>query len=172
MLENEKIRLRALEPEDLDFLYKWENEADLWVLGDTLTPFSRYDLKQYISSPKDMYESKQLRLMIDFKTENKTIGTIDLYNMDFHNRKAAVGILIDETKRNGGLATEALTLLCEYAFSFLKLHQLYAYIPEKNNASRRLFERCDFKRSGVLKDWINTTTGFENVLIVSLISDP
>ena len=29
-LENKKIKLRALEPEDLDFLYKWENDTKFW----------------------------------------------------------------------------------------------------------------------------------------------
>lgn len=65
MMNDENILLRALEPEDLEYLYKWENDMDLWDVSDTLTPFSHYTLKKYIeNSHEDIYTSKQLRLMI------------------------------------------------------------------------------------------------------------
>ena len=170
-LENEKIKLRAPEPEDLDLLYKWENDTELWSIGGTLAPYSRYELKQYILSQKDIYESKQLRFIIENKTEKVTIGTIDLYDFDPHNRRVAVGIMIDKVHQGSGLASEALSLLCEYAFSFLKLHQLYAYIPVKNEPSIKLFSHCGFKNKGLLHDWLQSVDGYEDVLIFSLISE-
>ena len=48
ILENRSISLRAPEPEDLDLLYLWENEPSIWHVSGTLTPFSRYILKQYL----------------------------------------------------------------------------------------------------------------------------
>ena len=177
LLENERIKLRAPEPEDLDSLYKWENDTSLWHLGSTLTPFSRFDLKQYILSTKDIYEAKQLRLIIEIKQEQdifKTlaaVGTIDLYDFDAHNSRAAVGIMIDKAYQQSGLATEALFLLCKYAFSFLKLHQLYAFIPMKNKPCIKLFKGCGFLEKGTLSDWQQTEEGYEDVLLVSLISD-
>ena len=169
-LENEKIKLRALEPEDLDDFYKWENDVDLWSMGCTLEPYSRFELKQYILSQKDIYEAKQLRLIIENKADNKAIGTIDLYDFDPHNRRAAVGILVDRNYQGNGMAVEALILLCDYAFSFLKLHQLFAYIPIKNERSKRLFTRCGFKDIGLLPEWIQAPDGFEDVHLVGLIS--
>ena len=170
-LENERIKLRAPEPEDIDVLYKWENDTELWCLGCTVSPYSRYDLKQYILSTKDLYESKQLRFIIEKKAEKKAVGTIDLYDFDLHNSRAAVGIMIDRNFQRKSLASETLYLLCEYAFSFLNLHQLYAYIPLKNKPSIKLFESCGFKNKGLLSDWLRTAVGYEDVLIVSLISD-
>ena len=170
-LENDKIKLRALEPEDLDNFYKWENDVDLWSMGCTLEPYSRFELKQYILSQKDIYEAKQLRLIIEYKVDNNAIGTIDLYDFDPHNRRAAVGIMIDRNYQQNGLASEALSLLCEYSFSFLKLHQLYAYIPVKNEPSKKLFVRCGFVDRGLLSDWLQTTKGYEDVQLVSLVSD-
>ena len=170
LLENETIKLRAPEPEDLEVFYKWENDTELWSLGYTLAPYSRYDLKQYIISKKDIYETKQLRFIIENKTDEKATGTIDLYDFDPHNRRAAVGVLIDKTYQRNRLATGALSLLCEYAFSFLKLHQLYAFIPVKNEPSKKLFSRCGFEEKGFLSDWLQTSERYEDVTIVSLIS--
>ena len=139
MLEYENIKLRAPEPEDLDVFYKWENDTALWSVGCTLIPYSRYDLKQYLSSSKDLYETKQLRLVIERKVEKDAVGTIDLYDFDPYHRRAAVGIMIDQDHQKKGLAGNALSLFCDYVFSFLKIHQLYACIPIDNEPSRRLF---------------------------------
>ena len=46
MINDENILIRALEPEDLEYLYKWENNMDLWDVSDTLTPFSHFALKK------------------------------------------------------------------------------------------------------------------------------
>ena len=171
MLENDCIKLRAPEPEDLEVFYKWENDTTLWPLGSTLIPYSRYDLKQYLSSSKDLYETKQLRLVIEQKPKREAVGSVDLYDFDPHHRRAAAGILIGREHRRQGLAASAMQLFCRYAFSFLKIHQLYACIPVDNAPSRRLFARCGFRENGRLSDWLSTGKGYEDAIFVSLISD-
>ncbi|MDR3260717.1 MAG: GNAT family N-acetyltransferase [Tannerella sp.] len=170
LLENENIRLRALEPEDLEQLYVWENDTGLWERGSTLAPYSRYVLKQYIAeSGDDIYRCRQLRLMIELKETAAAVGTIDVYDFDPHHRRAGVGILIDPGYQRKGIATEALTLLIQYVFSFLKLHQLYACIPVANTPSRRLFEQCGFQSMGLLKEWLLTADGYVDVIITGYI---
>jgi diamine N-acetyltransferase len=169
---NHHIRLRALEPEDIDLLYAWENDTSLWAWGCTVSPYSRYTLKEYIAhSHQNIYEAKQLRLMVEEIESSTGVGVIDLYDFDPHNRKAAVGILTDASCRRKGIATQALNLLTDYAFSFLKLHQLYAYIPAGNEPSQRLFSRCGFSIAGILRDWITTEQGFSDVLFAQQINE-
>ena len=58
LLSNDRVRLRALEPEDLELLYRWENDPELWEVGNTLAPYSRYILKEYIAgSDRSIYET-------------------------------------------------------------------------------------------------------------------
>ena len=171
LLENDAIRLRAPEPEDLDKLYSWENDASLWEMGSTLSPYSRYVLKQYIADAgHDIYDHKQLRLIIELKESGITVGTIDLYDFDPHHRRAGVGILIDATYQRKGYAKSALKLLMHYAFSFIKIHQLYACIPITNTPSLHLFEQCGFETMGILKDWLFTTNGYTDVRIAGCIN--
>ncbi len=166
LLENEHIRLRMLEPEDLDTLYEWENDTSYWVAGDTVSPYSRYVLKQYLAeSHKDIYENKQLRLVIESKTGNKTVGLADLYSFDTHHNKAGVGIMTGKEYQQKGFASRALELLSQYAFRLLHIHQLYVYVETGNEASRRLFTHGGFTPSATLKDWINTPEGYKDVII-------
>ena len=171
MLENEHIKLRAIEPEDLDLLYAWENDPSVWHVGDTLSPYSRYVLKEYIAnSHLSIYEQKQLRLLIQQKSSGNGAGLIDMYDFDPHHGKAGVGILLGEAFRGKGMASEALQLFAHYAFAFLKLHQLYAYIPSANEASMALFLRCGFTVAGRLADWISAPEGYADVFIVQRIN--
>lgn len=169
-LENEIIRLRALEPEDLELLYRWENNPDLWELGNTLSPYSRYILKEYIrESHRAIFETKQLRLMIELCSTGEAIGTVDLYDFDPHHRRAGIGILVDPLYQEKGFATEAMHVLMKYAFGFLKLHQLYVHIPVKNEASKRLFTRCGFVVAGIMKDWVIAEKGYSDVFVMQKI---
>lgn len=171
-LENETIRLRALEPEDLDVLYRWENDPDLWTYGNTLAPYSKFALREYIAeSRQDIFLTRQLRLMIMLKEGNKTVGTIDLYDFDPMNLRAGVGILLDQEYRNKGLGVQALLLIQQYAFEFLILKQLFAYIPQSNIHSIKLFAKCNYKQAGILQAWIKCRDTFDDVVVVQLLNE-
>jgi diamine N-acetyltransferase len=171
MLENETIKLRALEPEDLDILYEWENDTTIWHFGETVSPYSRFVLKGYIAnSSLNIYEYKQLRLMIELKETKQRIGLLDLFHFDYHNRKSCLGILLAQEYRRKGYARAAIEIITSYAFDFLKIHQLYAYIPDNNEASKALFATSGFTLAGTLTDWISITGEYTDVHIVQLIN--
>lgn len=165
-LTGKQIELRAVEPEDLDALYRWENDSSLWIYGSTVSPFSRYLLKQYIENyTADIARDKQLRLIIMRKESRQVIGAIDCFDYDITNRKAAIGLLIDPDHKRQGFGRDALETFIEYAFRFLHLHQLYVHIPVCNTASIALFRTCGFHESTRLKDWIRLTQGYADALI-------
>lgn len=172
LLESTDLRLRALEPEDLDILYQWENDTNLWVHGNTLAPYPKLALRQYITETQlhDIYQAKQLRLMILLKDTSETIGTIDLYEFDPHNSRAGIGILIDENFRMRSYAAQALEIIKKYTFDFLKINQLYAYIASDNIGSIRLFEGAGYLPSGMLSDWIMCLDKPKDVFIYQLIN--
>ncbi|MDR3653334.1 MAG: GNAT family N-acetyltransferase [Paludibacter sp.] len=166
MLENEIIKLRAIEPEDLDRLYAWENNPQLWAVGNARNPYSRFALKQYIiNSDKDIYENKQLRLMMVNVKTGETVGTVDLFDFDIHHSRIALGLFVDATFQGKGFAKVALHLIEDYVFNFLKINQLYCHISESNTASRNMFEKENYESNGLLKNWIKTPDGFENIIV-------
>lgn len=172
--ENNLLRLRALEPNDVELLYAWENDPDIWHVGDVLTLYSKHTLAQYIESAhKDIYEQKQVRFVVEEKKEGTfvSIGLIDLFDIDFRHQRAGVGILIHHpNKRGKGFATSALRMLVAYSFNVLALHQLYCNIAADNADSIKLFEGAGFKQAGVKKDWRRTQDGWQDELLYQLIN--
>lgn len=165
-LRGKHIYLRALEPEDLDFLYRLENDTSIWEISGTQKPYSKALLKKYLSNVHlDIYEAKQLRLCI-CDTADQVIGLIDLFDFDPKNRRAGVGLVIESPKNRGkGFGKEALQLVCDYAFSQLSLRQLYANILEENKASIELFKKVGFDFVGNKKAWIFSGGTFKNELL-------
>jgi len=173
LLSGNKVVLRAVEPEDLDFLYECENNTEIWRISNTLSPYSRYILKLYIqNSHKDIYENKELRLIIVKKEDEKQqLGAIDLFDFDPYNMRAGIGILINrESDRNKGYAADALKVMIKYSFSYLKLHQLYCNISESNSKSIALFEKVGFVKCGEKKEWQKSPNGWEAELMFQLIN--
>ena len=170
-LKGELVYLRALEPEDLDLIFKIENDEDLWELSTTLTPFSKFLLKHYLKNAhKDIYEAKQLRLVVCKAATDEALGMIDLFDFDPRNHRAGLGILIfSKVERGKGYGAEALKLITKYAIKRLELHQLYANILEENAPSIKLFEKQGFERVGLKKDWTRVGGSFKNEYLYQLI---
>ena len=163
------ISLRALEPEDLDFLFTTENNPNFWELSSTQTPFSKYILKQYIeNSHQDIYEAKQYRFVI-CNTQNIPVGMIDLFDFNPQHNRIGIGILLLPEYQNNGYASEALDLVIEYAFLYLNIHQIYANITSDNYKSIALFEKYNFSKVGNKKDWIYLNGIYKDELLYQLI---
>jgi diamine N-acetyltransferase len=170
-LEDDKVLLRAIETEDIELLYNWENDEETWEVSHTLVPFSKYILALYIkNSDKDIYETKQLRLMID-SPKGKTVGAIDLFDFDPYNSRAGVGLLIySKDDRSKGYASAALALVIEYCFKKLHIHQLYANVDTRNEPSIRLFKKFGFQICGTKKQWLLTDFGWNDEHLLQLIN--
>ncbi len=150
----EKISLRALEPDDSNLLYIWENDPELWRVSSTIAPYSRFDIEQYILNSNDIFASKQLRLMIILTDDPSVIvGAIDLFDFDPLNRRAELGILIDCQFRGKGYAGDAIELIKDYAFNTLNLHQLYCHVPTDKEINLHLFRKCGFELCGTRREW-------------------
>lgn len=170
-LKGDTIYLRALEPNDLEFVYAMENDQSIWEVSNTQTPYSRFLVKQYLENAhQDIYEAKQLRLAICQDQDFPALGLIDLFDFDPKNNRAGVGIVIQGNKnRNQNIGSEALQLLIQYAFHHLNLHQLYANIGTENKASIALFTKFGFQIIGTKKDWNLVNGVYKDEAIFQLI---
>ena len=152
-LPGQHISLRAIEPSDLEVLYTWENNPVIWKVSNTLAPFSRFVLEQYlVNAHEDIFTAKQIRLMICDK-ERKPIGTIELFDFDALNSRVGIGIMIEDGSQNKGYAHDALAVLINYCFTVLMLKQIYCNISVSNERSLHLFKKLGFAEAGLIKSW-------------------
>jgi diamine N-acetyltransferase len=173
MFHDKNISLRAPEPQDVDFLYRLENDQKMWHLSNTLTPFSRFDLEQFIMlSDKDIFVTKQARFIIEEQAEEgaQPVGAVDLFDFEPQHKRAGLGIMVVEEERKKGIAGIALDLVIEYAFGILGLHQLYCNVEAGNEASMQLFKKRGFDVIGTKKDWNLRQGAWKDEYLMQLVN--
>lgn len=160
------VRLRAMEPEDLDFLYAMENDKEVWDVGCTNVPYSRYVLHDYIANASnDIYADGQVRMVMEDRSGNR-VGLVDVFNFDASNRRAEVSVVVMTEYRGRGLARDAVRQVCHYALRTLHLHQLYAIIATDNMASQQLFSETGFTGRNVLKEWLFDGLTYKDAIVM------
>ena len=156
-LEKTEVRLRAMEPGDVDRMYMWENDRGIWPFGGTRAPISRHQLWEYAENyDANPFSAGQLRLIIETVTEGtpEACGTLDLYDIDPVNSRAMVGIMVAPQWRGHGIATRALTLAGEYCRDTLGLATLASEVAADNSPSITLFEeKAGFTRVATRPSW-------------------
>ena len=153
-LTSDSIRLRAIEPYDVDFILRTENDSRVWEGTDTVAPFSRALLNQYVGNYNpDIFAAKVLLLIIEDVRTGERLGMVNFYDFDAVNRRVYVGYMVDEQFRGHGIATGALALAVAYCRDYLGVHQMSAIVAFDNTPSRRLLESSGFTVSGRLKSW-------------------
>lgn len=161
-------RLRALEPEDLELMYGWENDMQIWRVSGTVAPFSRHVLSRLIEEQQfDIYATHQMRLVIEH--DGQAVGAVDLFEFDPHNRRAGVGIIVDSQHRAQGLGHDALKALEQYARQTLHLHQLWCSVTVDNEASLKLFRKAGYVECGLRREWILTSDGALDEILMQKI---
>lgn len=160
------VRLRAMEPEDLDMLYSVENDVAHWEVGATNVPYSRYVLHDYVAkSSGDIYTDKQVRMMVE-NADGETVGMVDVVNFSPAHRRAELSIIIRKEKRGKGFARASIRWTMHYALHTLHLRQLYVVVAKNNVPSVRLFESVGFCVQCELKDWLYDGKTYESAIVM------
>ena len=169
-IEGNLCRLRALEPEDLDAMYGWENDTDSWRVSGTVAPFSRHVLSRLIDEQQfDIYATRQMRLVIE-SLDGTAVGAVDMFEFDPQNLRAGVGIIVAPPYRKQGFALDALQTLERYVRDVLRMHQLWCSVGADNKASLVLFRKAGYAECGRRKEWILTPNGaIDEVLMQKIL---
>ena len=167
-LEDDILLLRAVNAEDAETMWDVENDSSQWIENSMSAPISRTVLTDYALSYKaDPFHDGQLRLIVEHKADKTIAGIVDLYEISAIHRRAFIGIYILPAFRNRGLATRALDLLENYAFSLLNLDKLGAKIVINNKESIKLFRKQNFSQCGCIPGWIRTGNEEKDLLLFS-----
>lgn len=168
-LSDKTLKLRAVEPSDIDFMCGVENDSAQWVQNSMQAPLSRENIANYIKNYNaNPFAEGQLRLIAE-DSDGVRIGIADLYELSAQNHTAFVGIYVIPSLRRRGIGTAMLESLAKYSHDVLNLRILGAKIASTNLGSLRLFKNSGFKQCGYLENWIQTGYRFFDLLIYTKI---
>ena len=138
------VKIREIDHEDLNFMLTIENDKSNWKYGTNKSELSLEDALDYIKQSKLMIlNNDNQRFVIEYN--NTKAGLIDLYDYQFQNSFAKVGIIVLKKFRGKGIGDKSLKLLIEFCKNFLNIDYLESEIEKSNQSSKNLFVKNNFK---------------------------
>lgn len=146
--------LRAVEPEDVDRLYRWENDPENWLTSVNLAPMSRFQLWEYANSyDANPFSAKQLTLIIAAGDDETAVGYVELYDVSAPHGRGMAGIYIAPEFRGKGYGTTALEKLWIYCRDSLHFRVLGAEVASDNLSAINLFKKAGFVETARRPRW-------------------
>lgn len=154
MLKGNKINLRVVRRQDLDSLFLLlsdvENRGDFFPIRLTSEPQFRERFEK-----TGFWQEDEGRLLIVDKSDDTILGIIKYEKTINYFDALELGyILFNQSRRNQGLMTEAVSMLVRFLFETRKVHRLHLTVDVGNLASRRVAEKCGFRSEGIARQAI------------------
>ncbi|MDX1611925.1 MAG: GNAT family N-acetyltransferase [Candidatus Thermoplasmatota archaeon] len=151
-LEGERVDLRGLRDEDLDALVAAANHDEIARWTHLPHPYTREHAANFIAYAQEKLRlGREFHLAIVERESNQLIGMVGLTDIDAESERAEVAYWLAPESWGRGLASEALFLATEAAFTHMGLTRLYAFVLDGNTASIRMLERFGFHEEGRLR---------------------
>lgn len=170
-IDGQRIALRDLRVADVTQDYvDWMNDPE--VVRYTESRFASHDHASVTAFVHSCAESSESILFgIFFKEGDLHLGNIKLGPVNWHHRLADVGVILGRRSSWGkGIATEAIELVCGYAFAGLSLHKLTAGCYASNVGSARAFLKAGFVQEGLRRKHVMDRSVWEDVIELGLIN--
>lgn len=176
-LNGKQCFLRTLQEEDVKEMTQLvrRNKA-YWSIHEPVHPGEYYTEKIQLRKIQESLRQMQLRREYSFgiflRDTQQLIGHISIYaikRLPFSS--AFVGYSLDEAHTGKGIATEALAVICQFAFEEIGIHRLEAYVSPKNVGSVRVLEKAKFEREGLLRQLLYVNGKWEDHYMYALLED-
>jgi len=169
MLFGEKVRLRAIERDDIPRFVKWLNDPEVKQYLTMFWPLSHAEEERWFEKQLDDQNSRVFAI----ETEDGThIGNIGLHDIDWKNRKATLGIFIGEKDYwNRGYGTDAIKTLLRFAFEELNLNRVQLSVLDFNARAIRCYEKCGFITEGRLRQTLFRNGRYHDELRMAVLRE-
>lgn len=171
MIVGKRIRLRAIEYEDLPLLAKWRNDPDVYRYFYEHEPISLVMQKAWF---EDLMQKPDQRFwIIETLGSYEPIGTVGLLHIDWRNRKAECGRLLiySEELRGSGYGSETESLILRYFFDHMNMHRLTCEVLGENERGLALHIKFGFKEEGVFRQHVFKSGSYHDVVCIAMLRE-
>jgi len=145
--KGEKTNLRPIKAEDFNKIIAWQANNDLnQYIGNKLPTSTQECETRYL-------KSKLFNRIYGIEDEKGSlIGEIEINHIKWREREAELFLYIGEQELWGkGYGRDALKAFLNYLFNEKKFKYIYLRVYEHNIRAIKCYERCGFKKRGILR---------------------
>ncbi len=171
IIYGERVRLRALEREDVKRFYEWVNDPEVTDGLSLYLPLSNADEESWFerASSRDQHE-KPLAIEARDGDGWKLIGNCAVFGIDWTCRSGELGIMVgDKAYWNRGYGTEVMSLLLRHCFGTLNFNRAFLRVHARNGRARRSYQKAGFVEEGCLRQAAYKHGNYDDVVILSVL---
>ncbi|HVP26602.1 MAG TPA: GNAT family protein [Candidatus Bathyarchaeia archaeon] len=170
MLRGRRVFLRPFGKDDVKYLRKWSEDAELRKLIGEVEPMSRAEIEKFYEKLRK--DKERVWFVIVLKENNRVIGEAGLLRMFRLWRTTDMTIIIGEKDEWGKrYGTEAGHLLLDYAINRLGFHRVSIGVVGFNKRALRFWKRFGFKKEGVERDGYYCDGEYSDFVMMSILED-
>jgi diamine N-acetyltransferase len=171
MIYGDRIRLVAVEREDLPLFVDWINDPEVREGIMMYLPMSMAQEERWFEKMLDRPQDEQ-PLEAREGDEWVKIGNMGFFDIDHRARSAEVGIMLgNKDYWNKGYGTESMTLLLKHGFEILNLNRIMLQVYEDNPRAIRCYEKVGYKHEGRLRQARYWNGEYLDILIMSVLKE-
>jgi RimJ/RimL family protein N-acetyltransferase len=172
MICGKRVRLRAIEKEDLAQFVTWLNDPDVREHISMVAPLSRAREELWFEDMLKLpVEEHPLVIEIRIGEEWAPVGNTGFFHLDNRNRSAEIGIFIGEKSLwNQGFGRDAMRLMQRYGFHDLNLHRIYLNVDQTNARGIKSYEHAGFKHEGRFREAFFSKGRYIDLVTMSILS--
>lgn len=168
--QDDKVRLRAMHPEDWEreYIGQHDTSARRFLECSTGLPPTITGSKKFVEENADFSSTKGRLMFIIEDFEGKSVGEINLSNVDERNGTFGIGVEIDKENHGMGYGTRAMKILFKYAFLERRLNKFNDYILEGNDASAKMMKKLGCIQEGVRRQMVYINGKYMDYILFGL----
>jgi RimJ/RimL family protein N-acetyltransferase len=170
--QGKHIRLRAIEPEDWEAFYAFDQDSELGRYDDYVyVPRSKEASKRWAEKRATEEHKDDQYFMVIETLAGEIAGAMNSHTCDARNGTFSYGVALGEQYRRQGYASEAVILLLRYFFQELRYQKVTAHVYSFNEPSLRLHEKLGFQLEGRLRRMVYTNGQFFDEVLFGMTAE-
>ncbi len=174
MYYGEKVKLRALEMDDLNIILKHWNNLELRQYLDNQIPMSRNAERNWLENAtvQNPWRDGRMTLAIENKKTGEFLGTASLFDISKQHKRAEFGIAIHNQENLGkGFGSDTTRVMLWISFHILGLNSIYLITLRNNERAQKAYENAGFKQAGVFRNAAYVNGAFQDFIIMDILKE-
>ncbi|MEM8859902.1 MAG: GNAT family protein [Chloroflexota bacterium] len=172
MLQGERVTLRAITEDDLESLWRFNNDLEVELAGGGDPPMPQALARLQASYQAKLSHGDRDGTEFAIEADNLFIGHCALFRFDHVARTCELGITIGDRNFWGqGYGREAVRLLLDYGFRYHNLHRIFLSVNGNNERAIRAYNACGFVKEGQLRSHVWHDNGYVDLLFMGILRE-
>jgi RimJ/RimL family protein N-acetyltransferase len=166
-VQGESVKLRAMEPEDAESLWRWNHDPEVMRWMDADYPQTQARVRTWLA---ERLRNAYGDVLFGVEVGQTLIGLVRLHGAEPETGCAELDIYLGERDYRGkGYGTDAVRTACRHGFHHMRLHRITLTVVAGHEAARHVYRSVGFVEEGRLRQVFRRDGQWHDKIVMGLL---